>query len=61
MQAFDALAQRLDVVAGLLAGLGRGEDPGALIAATPLAGMAARLGGREIEHPAAPGDLVLFD
>ena len=61
VQTFDALGQRLHALAILLAGLGRGAPASELIAAVPLADMAARLGGASSTLPAAAGDLMLFD
>lgn len=60
-QAFDEIGQRLAVLASLLEGLARGEDAAGLIAAAPLADMAARLAGAPPSRPVASGDLMLFE
>jgi len=61
VQAFDALAQRLDALAGLLQGLGEGTPAAELLAAVPLADLAARLAGSEAAPSADSGDLALFE
>ncbi len=60
-QGFDEIGQRLEVLASLLKGLARGEDADALVAAAPLADMAARLAGAPSTAPATSGDLLLFE
>lgn len=60
-QAFDEIGQRLDSLATLLAGLAEGGTAAELIAAVPLAEMAARLDGVGTSEPVAAGDLVLFE
>ena len=61
-QAFDALGQRLDALTAVLGGLARGEGGADLVAAVPLADMAARLNGAADPSASDPaGDLVLFE
>ena len=60
-QAFDEIGQRLDALSTLLAGLAEGGTAGDLVAAVPLADMAARLNGDEPSQPVASGDLTLFE
>ncbi len=61
VQAFDSLGQRLNVLAGLLEGLGQGVAASDLVAAVPLSDMAARLAATEALADVAAGDLVLFE
>lgn len=61
VQAFDTLGQRFDVLSALLDGLARGKTADELLAAVPLADMAARLAGAEGAPGVAAGDLALFD
>ena len=61
VQAFDALGQRLEALSAVLGGLARGEEGAGLVAAVPLADMAARLTGAAAPSAAPAGDLVLFE
>lgn len=60
-QAFDEIGQRLGVLASLIEGLARGDDPARLIAEVPLADMARRLLGAPPSASVASGDLTLFE
>lgn len=60
-QTFDGTGQRLAALSTLLEGLARGEDAAALVAAVPLADMAARLAGTPTPLPDPSGDLLLFE
>lgn len=62
-QAFDALGQSLDGIAGLLGDLSRGVAPASALEGLTLSDLAARLTGRAQPLPpdAVAGDLILFD
>lgn len=61
VQGFDSMGQRLEVLTRLLEGIAGGKAAADLVAAVPLADMAARLGGKEPAPAVAAGDFVLFD
>ena len=61
VQAFDSLGQRLQALTTLLEGIAGGQAAVDLVAAVPLADMAARLGGKGPAATVAAGDFVLFD
>lgn len=58
-QSVDETTQTLDALAVLLAAVSEGVTLDAAVAATPLAGLVARLSGASAAAPA--GDLVLFE